>query len=237
MRRNVANVVERCARLESDLQALQEEERETHAEESLLPVCDILQTLRSSLRQQRDRAAMVGRRWPVKKAQAALVQLAKVRAQMDRDPGLLIRGNTFENFRDSLGSLVRETRKGTDEHLERRREEWASISVEYLTLFTSIPALRDLCEEGLALQRELTGDGDRWSPPNEPAEIRGLLEKGQRLLAIKRQLDEFDCPDQVRDFLDRAQSPQGAPMGMLVPETRDWLERHNLLPKLKIRLG
>lgn len=232
----MANVVERCAKLESNLQTLQEEEEAEYTTESLQPVLDSLRNLGESLRLQRDRAAVVERSWPANQAQPALVQLAKVRAQMERDPGRLIRGNTFENFRESLGALVRNTRKGTDQHLEMRREEWASISAEYLGLFTSIPSLRHLCEEGLALRRELTA-GDSWSPPTEPDKIKVLLKKGRRLLAIKRHLDDFDCPNQVRDFLDRAQSSQGAPLEMLVPDTRAWLEQHDLLSKMKIRLG
>jgi hypothetical protein len=231
------SVVERSAILSGRVEALRHVEKAEYTTESLIPVLEKLEGIRNGLRKQRARAAAIGRGWPSNKAQAALVPLGKVRVQVERDPGLLVRGHTFSNLTDSLGALVRETRSEVDIALEQQRQIWTSISTEYLVLFSAIPDLRPICEEGIAIQRELIGGGGSWKAPEEPGDIRTLLRKGERLIHIKMEVDEFDCPDQVRSFLERAQTPGGAPWTMLVPATRTWLEEHNLLPKLRIRLG
>jgi hypothetical protein len=231
----MSSIVERCAVVSEALKTKEESEFKDFSLEQLAPLASRLRELHAGLTKQRDRAVAVGDGLDESKASSALANLVRVRAQIAQDPGLLIGGSTFDKFRDSVGDLVRHTNSTTDRHLAGLQAKWAQISLEYLELFKSIPRLEDVCEEGLRLAKDLHRDQSLRSTGTADG-LREFLQRGQRLEEIEGLVNEFPCPVPVRQFLERAQGG-GAPLALLVPETREWLEENDLLKKLKIRLA
>jgi hypothetical protein len=231
----MSSIVERCAVVSEALKATEEAELKDFSLEQLAPLVSKLRDLHGGLTKQRARAAGVGEDLDESGTSIALVDLARVRAQLSKDPGLLIRGKTFKNLQDSVGALVRQTTGKTDAHLTTLQGKWANVSLEYLELFKSIPRMEDDCEEGLKLAKELRRDQTFRSTSTVDG-IGEFLEKGRRLEEIEARVNDFPCPVPVRQFLERAKG-SGAPLAMLVPKTRKWLEDNDLLEKLKVRLA
>ena len=228
------SIAERCAVLCDALEEIDEAETSDFAMESLAPLAEELRSRRDALEKEKARAIVAGFDLDESLVSGALTSLVKVQRRLAKDPGLLVRGTTFSDLDDRLKDLVRKTRRTTDARLEELYSKWSNVGVEYLEVMSAVPQMESECNEGLRLAKALRSP-KALSGTGTPEGLSNFLEKGERLEEIVAVVDDFECPQAVRQFLDRARK-KGAPLSMLVPEVRAWLEDNDLLGKLKVRL-
>ena len=229
------SIAERCALICDALEEADETETSDFAIESLAPLAEELRSRRDGLTKQKARAIVAGFSLDESLVNGALTSLGKVQRRLATDPGLLVRGTTFSDLNDRLKDLVRKTRKTTDARLEELHLKWSNVGIEYLEVFAAVPQMESECNEGLRLAKALRSP-QALSATQTPEGLSNFLEKGERLEEIVAMVDDFECPQAVRQFLDRARR-NGAPLSMVVPEVRAWLEDNDLLGKLKVRLA
>jgi hypothetical protein len=228
------SIAERCVLLCDALKESDEAETSDFTIESLAPLAEELRNRLDGLQKEKARAAVAGFDLDEGLVRGALTSLGKVQRRLATDPGLLVRGTTFSDLNDRLKGLVRETRRTTNETRDELHSKWSNVGIEYLEVFAAVPELEAKCKEGLRLAKYVRFP-EVLRATQTPEGLADFLEKGKRLEEIVAMVNDFECPKAVRQFLDRARK-NGAPLSMVVPEVRAWLEDNDLLGKLKVRL-
>ena len=228
------SIAERCAVLCDALEEADEAETSDFAMGSLAPLAEELRSRRDGLEKEKARANAAGFYLDESLVSGALTSLVKVQRRLAKDPGLLVRGTTFSDLINQLKDLVRKTRRTTDARLEELHSKWSNVGIEYLEVFEAVPQMESECNEGLRLAKALRSP-EALGATQTAEGLSDFLKKGERLEEIVAMVDDFECPQAVRQFLDRARK-NGAPLSMVVPEVRAWLEDNDLLGKLKVRL-
>lgn len=170
---------------------------------------------------------------PGERAHSVSDKLSGLKVRLTESPGMVGQGSAYRDFKDALVDHVNELRRSADEEwCSLRATARASAPLHLLSFWETVPELEDDAREVRARLNQLQTD----KPPSSPEELRASVQACSDILERAERLNSFDAPEAVKSFLNYARSRAGAPFSMLNEEIQSWLEDHELLQGMRIKL-
>ncbi|MFB8793872.1 MAG: hypothetical protein U7126_06505 [Microcoleus sp.] len=169
------------------------------------------------------------------KAEDLLKIIANVKAEFQEDPEWIIDNQNFNNR--SFKSRIEQLQKALEDQLSQawrryRNQNRPSTNNEILNLLDKVSAFKPTVQRIRSLDSQIQ---DSNSIPQSSEDF----EKVDRLIEQLKQcwegLNSDEVPEAVLRFL-RVAANEGATLGLLTPEVKDWLAKHGLIDSLRIRL-
>ena len=169
------------------------------------------------------------------KAEDLLKIIANVKAEFQEDPEWIIDNQNFNNR--SFKSRIEQLQKALEDQLSQawrryRNQNRPSTNNEILNLLDKVSAFKPTVQRIRSLDSQIQ---DSNSIPQSSEDF----EKVDRLIEQLKQcwegLNSDEVPEAVLRFLKVAAN-EGATLGLLSPEVKDWLAKHGLIDSLRIRL-
>jgi hypothetical protein len=169
------------------------------------------------------------------KADSLLKFIANVEAKFQEDPEWIIDNENFN--RNNFDSRVKDLQKALREQLSQawwlyRIQKMPSTNNEILNVLDKVSAFKP------TIQRIRNLDGQIRESNSIPQSSEDF-DKVDRLIEQLKQcwdgLNADEVPEAVLCFL-RVAANEGATLGLLTPEVKDWLAKHGLIDSLRIRL-
>ncbi len=169
------------------------------------------------------------------KAEILLTFIANVEAEFKADPEWIIDNENFN--KNNFESRVKDLQKALKEQLSEawrryRNQNRLSTNNELLNLLDKVSAFKPTVQRIRSLDLEIRESN------SIPQSIEDF-EKVDRLIEQLKQcwdgLNADEVPEAVLRFL-RVAANEGATLGLLTPEVKDWLTKHRLIDSLRIRL-
>ncbi len=170
------------------------------------------------------------------KAEILLTFIANVEAEFKKYPKWIIPPN--ENFnKKNFTSRIEQLQNSLREQLNQswwlyRNQNKPSTDNEILNLLDKVSAFKPTVQRIRSLDWHI-------QESNSIPESSEDFERVDRLIEQLKQcwdgLNADEVPEAVRSFLKEAAN-EGATLGLLTPEVKDWLAKHGLIDSLRIRL-
>jgi hypothetical protein len=160
--------------------------------------------------------------------------LQALRDTLRQDPGAVGQGTGFSQFKQALVDYNTSVRDAAEVEWSRRRTEIQQAAPEaMLSFWETIPDLKNDVAKVRGFLAKLEQKGDVLA---DPEKLERLLAGAAEIEPTLARLDGLDAPPAVQSFLKSARI-SGARWGQFTDEVRDWLEDHEMLENLRIRLG
>lgn len=169
------------------------------------------------------------------KAEILLTFIANVESKFLEDPEWII---SNENFNEkNFTSRIKQLQKALEEQLSQawrryRNQNRPSTNNEILNLLDKVSGFKPTVQRIRSLDSQILESN---SIPQRSEDF----ERVDRLIEELKQcwdgLNADEVPEAVLRFL-RVAANEGATLGLLTPEVKDWLAKHDLIDSLRIRL-
>jgi len=167
------------------------------------------------------------------KAEILLTFIANVESKFQEDPEWIIDN---ENFNEKIfTSRIKQLQKALEEQLSQawrryRNQNRPSTNNEILNLLDKVSAFKPTVQRIRSLDLQILESNSIPQSSEDFEKVDRLIEQ------LKQCWDGADeVPEAVRSFLKEAAN-EGATLGLLTPEVKDWLAKHGLIDSLRIRL-
>ncbi|MEG3957034.1 hypothetical protein [Microcoleus sp. herbarium2] len=170
------------------------------------------------------------------KAEILLTFIANVEAEFKKDPEWIIPPNenfNKKNFTSRIEQLQNSLRWQLDQSWQLyRSQKMPSTNNEVLNLLDKVSTFKPTVQRIRSLDLQI-------QESNSIPESSEDFERVDRLIEQLKQcwdgLNADEVPEAVLCFL-RVAANEGATLGLLTPEVKDWLAKHGLIDSLRIRL-
>ncbi|MEG3924803.1 hypothetical protein [Microcoleus sp. D3_18a_C4] len=169
------------------------------------------------------------------KAEILLTFIANVEAEFKKNPEWIIDNENFN--RNNFDSRVKDLQKALREQLSQawglyRTEKMPNTNKEFLNVLDRVSAFKPTVQRIRNLDVQIRKS-------NSIPQSREDFDKVDRLIEELKQcwdsLNADEVPEAVLRFL-RVAANEGATLGLLTPEVKDWLAKQGLIDSLRIRL-
>ena len=169
------------------------------------------------------------------KAEILLTFIANVEEKFQADPQWIIDNENFN--KKKFTSRIEQLQKALEEQLSQawrryRNQNRPSTNNEILNVLDKVSAFKPTVERIRSLDLQIRES-------NSIPESSEDFDKVDQLIDELKQcwdgLNADEVPEAVLRFL-RVAANEGATLGLLTPEVKDWLAKHGLIDSLRIRL-
>ncbi|MEG4810140.1 hypothetical protein QUA82_20650 [Microcoleus sp. F8-D3] len=170
------------------------------------------------------------------KAEILLIFIANVEEGFKKDPEWIIPPN--ENFnKKNFTSRIDQLQNSLREQLNQswwlyRNQNKPSTNNEILNLLDKVSAFKPTVQQIRKLDWEIQQSNSIPQSSEDFERVDRLIEQ---LKQCWEGLNADEVPEAVLRFL-RVAANEGATLGLLTPEVKDWLAKHDLIYSLRIRL-
>ncbi|MEG4033464.1 hypothetical protein QUA03_06515 [Microcoleus sp. S36b_A4] len=170
------------------------------------------------------------------KAEILLTFIANVEAEFKKNPEWIIPNENFNN-KKNFTSRIEQLQNSLREQLNQswwlyRSQKMPSTNNEILNVLDKVSAFKPTVQRIRSLDWHI-------QESNSIPESSEDFERVDRLIEELKQcwdgLNSDEVPEAVLCFLKEAAN-EGATLGLLTPEVKDWLAKHDLIDSLRIRL-
>lgn len=174
-------------------------------------------------------------------------QLARWKARLqglldefERDPSSILDPAPGEDARKVLLEPLKQLPSDVANTLIQEWQSWLreqapAIPSELLDVLSVVPSLGPAVREIRSADAAVRVAGK--SLPNDSGAVDAIKATASRLQALWDQLSSGGIPEEVVIFLRAAGQRDGAPYALLTPDVLRWMQQHDLLITLKIRLA
>ncbi len=169
------------------------------------------------------------------KAEALLTFIANVEAEFQEDPEWIIPNENFnkKNFTSRIEQLQNSLREQLDQSWWLyRNQNKPSTNNEILNLLDKVSDFKPTVQSIRNLDVQIRESNSIPQSSEDFERVDRLIEQ---LKQCWDRLDADEVPEAVLNFL-RVAANEGATLGLLTPEVKDWLAKHGLIDCLRIRL-
>lgn len=166
--------------------------------------------------------------------QTSLEKLQEVQDRFERDPDWVIDTDLRSAFLDRIRGHCRPTQRSLDTAWREYYEKKATrISEDLLSALDQI----DGFESAVQTIQELSSKLSQWKrqTPSSQNELDRFENQASKLREAWKSVEEQDLSSDVKTFLTATVSG-GAPLKLVTPEVREWLEEHDLLDRATVSL-
>ncbi|MEG4999393.1 hypothetical protein [Microcoleus sp. B4-D4] len=169
------------------------------------------------------------------KAEILLTFIANVEAEFKKNPEWIIDNENFN--RNNFDSRVKDLQKALREQLSQawglyRTENMPNTNKEFLNVLDKVSAFKPTVQRIRSLDSQIQ---DSNSIPQSSEDFDKVDRLIEQLKQCWEGLNSDEVPEAVLRFVKEAAN-EGATLGLLTPEVKDWLTKHGLIDSLRIRL-
>ena len=169
------------------------------------------------------------------KAEILLTFIANVEEKFQADPQWIIDNENFN--KKNFTSRIEQLQKALEEQLSQawrryRNQNRPSTNNEILNLLDKVSAFKRTVQRIRSLDLQIRESNSIPQSSEDFDKVDGLIEE---LKQCWEGLNSDEVPEAVLRFL-RVAANEGATLGLLTPEVKDWLTKHRLIDSLRIRL-
>jgi hypothetical protein len=169
------------------------------------------------------------------KADSLLKFIANVEAKFQEDREWIIDNENFNN--KNFTSTVNQLQKSLKEELSQawglyRTEKMPNTNKEVLNVLDRVSAFKPTIQRIRNLDLQIRESNSIPQSSEDFERVDRLIEQ---LKQCWDGLNADEVPEAVLRFL-RVAANEGATLGLLTPEVKDWLAKHGLIDSLRIRL-
>lgn len=169
------------------------------------------------------------------KAEILLTFIANVEAEFKKNPEWIIPNENFnkKNFTSRIEQLQNSLKEQLNQSwLVYRSQKMPSTNNEILNLLDKVSAFKPTVQSIRNLDRKIQESNSIPKSSEDFERVDRLIEQ---LKQCWEGLNSDEVPEAVLRFL-RVAANEGASLGLLTPEVKDWLTKNRLIDSLRIRL-
>ncbi|MGB8689359.1 MAG: hypothetical protein WCD53_18740 [Microcoleus sp.] len=168
------------------------------------------------------------------KAEDLLKFIANVEAEFQAEPQWIIDNENFNEkiFTSRIKQFQNSLREQLSQSWQIYRSQKMPSNNEILNLLDKISAFKPTVQRIRSLDSQIQDSNSIPKSSEDFDKVDGLIEQ---LKQCWDGLNADEVPEAVLRFLKVAAN-EGATLGLLTPEVKDWLTKHGLIDSLRIRL-
>lgn len=153
--------------------------------------------------------------------------------RLESDPETLTQGRDYSKLLERLDTIRETLRKQTSAAWSEFVKKHEGGDERFLGQVEQVPGQAEIVATIRRARAQLNGAAA--AVPQTEAQYEQFIRCSQVLQQALDSLNPEEFPAAVLTFFKRAQSPGGAPIGLLTDEVRTWLDRKGMLGGLRVR--